>query len=124
GAAAPPPGPSGVPRVVVAIGFGALIVLGLAVFGLVVPVWLKEHPESPAWVSDYLAPMGAVALFVVLLVALVGLLRGLRGAESPMPAPYSEPPATSAFPSPVPQNCPRCGQLIPAESPQGLCPRC
>jgi eukaryotic-like serine/threonine-protein kinase len=127
-AAPPTAGSFSTPRVAAEYGYFGLILIGtltgLLVFGFVMPVWLKAHPESPAWVSDYLAPVGAVALFVMLLVALVGLLRGLRGAESPMPDPKPEPRPSAVNGNPVPQNCPRCGQPIPAGSPQGLCPRC
>src|SRR6185437_10200063 len=99
-------------------------VVGLVVLGFGLPAWLKAHPESPAWVSDYVAPIGAVALFVVMLLALVGLLRGSVATGISDTGGNTNPHPASAFPSPLPQNCPRCGQPIPQGSPQGLCPRC
>ncbi len=37
----------------------------------------------------------------------------------------AQPPLGSAAPMPpAPRTCPRCGAIVPAESPQGLCPRC
>src|SRR5262249_18003610 len=51
-------------------------------------------------------------------------LRGpLAPADEPRPAPGAGSSVAGAALSP-PRDCPRCGQPIPAGSPQGLCPRC
>jgi tRNA A-37 threonylcarbamoyl transferase component Bud32 len=107
--------------------FGPILVgtlAGLWVLGFGLPAWLDGRPNAPAWVTEYAAPVGTVGLWVVLLIALIGLLGAFRRLKSPMPDPNpgSWPTAMSA--TPVHQNCPRCGQPIPAGSPQGLCPRC
>ncbi len=91
----PPAGLSVVPRsfagnwLVGPILVGTLA--GLLVFAIGLPAWLKAHPAIPAWVGEKLAPIGAVALFVAVLIVLVGVLRGLRGADSPMPDPMPDP---------------------------------
>ena len=107
--------------------FGPILVgtlAGLWVFGFGLPAWLEGQPNAPAWVTKYAAPVGTVGLWVVLLVAMIGLLGALRRSKSPMSDAKAEPRPPSVFPSPVPRDCPKCGQPIPAGSPQGLCPRC
>jgi tRNA A-37 threonylcarbamoyl transferase component Bud32 len=83
----PGTGPTTEPRSFAGCGLVGLLLVGtpagLLVFGFAVPAWLKEHPNVPAWVGDYVAPVGAIALWVVLLVALVGVLRGLRRPKAP-----------------------------------------
>jgi tRNA A-37 threonylcarbamoyl transferase component Bud32 len=98
--------------------------VGLLVFGFALPAWLKEHPNAPAWATEYIAPAGGFALWVVLLVAMIGLLGALRRSKSPPPDPKPEPQPSVTNSCLLPQNCPKCGQPIPAGSPQGLCPRC
>jgi tRNA A-37 threonylcarbamoyl transferase component Bud32 len=107
--------------------FGPILVgtlAGLWVFGFGLPAWLEGHPNAPAWATQYVAPVATIALWIVMLVALVGMLGALRGGKSPPPDSKPAPRPAAVNATPVPQNCPKCGQPIPAGSPQGLCPRC
>jgi predicted Ser/Thr protein kinase len=61
--------------------------------------------------------MAAFALGVVLLVVWLS-----RKTQTRTPA--SPPVQPPRHPKPAPPPCPRCGTLLPADSPQGLCPRC
>jgi hypothetical protein len=74
-------GPPVLPRFLAGCGLVTLVLLGLVVFGFGVPAWLKAHPVLPAWITsfnNYISPIWALALYVVLLVALVGLYGSLR----------------------------------------------
>jgi len=67
-------------------------------------------------------------ILLVMLGALVGWIAFLviRRRQSPKPGqPHSQvPPQPSPTTPPAVAICPRCGAPLPANSPQGLCPRC
>src|SRR5579864_5813795 len=75
---------------------GTLALLGLGFFLLIFLV---------------VAVLGVVAIWVVFLT------RKVKKETPSTPQPASSTQAT-------PKNCPRCGTSMPADSPEGLCPRC
>jgi tRNA A-37 threonylcarbamoyl transferase component Bud32 len=65
-----------------------------------------------------------VAVVVFHLFVIRDFHRAGRAAQ-PNPVPHGGvPPANPTPPPPTSANCPRCGTTLPADSPQGLCPRC
>jgi serine/threonine protein kinase len=64
--------------------------------------------------------LAGLAISMVLLV--VWLVR--RKENPPSPPAISTRPQPSPPPSSAVVNCPRCGSMLPPDSPQGLCPRC
>jgi serine/threonine protein kinase len=63
-----------------------------------------------------LAMAAGVLAFVLLALWLL-----LKRWNSPRAMPPAQPPSS---PPPASQTCPRCGVPVPADAPQGLCPRC
>ena len=68
--------------------------------------------------SILLLLIGGGAVGIVLLI--VWLARREKAKSSAIPPVQPQPEQ----PKPAPQTCPRCGAPLPANSPQGLCPRC
>ena len=76
--------------------------------------------------------LGVPEVLVILLVVLLGLvipggiivlvlwLVRREKTRTPVNPPVQQPEQ----PKPAPSTCPRCGTVLPADSPQGLCPRC
>jgi tRNA A-37 threonylcarbamoyl transferase component Bud32 len=65
-----------------------------------------------------------VAVWLLVVAAIVAFLLMLprlrKGRQPPAGLPPLPPPAAG----PIPAVCPRCGAALPANAPQGLCPRC
>src|SRR5262249_52618886 len=118
-------GPTVVPQFFAGCGIVALILIGLLGLGFGILAWQRAeasaHPPS-VWAYPALGLAGG--LYYYLFTLLLRVLRGpLAPADEPRPAPGAGSSVAGAALSP-PRDCPRCGQPIPAGSPQGLCPRC
>lgn len=63
--------------------------------------------------------LAVVALVVGVILLVVWLVRrGQKPTSTPTPV------QSPSSPGPQPTVCPRCGAALPADTPQGLCPRC
>jgi len=76
---------------------------------------------GPAEILLILVLLGVMAAGVAGVVLLVVWLVARQGRSGPAMAPV--PPTNPAAP-PTPRSCPRCGAPLPADAPEGLCPRC
>jgi tRNA A-37 threonylcarbamoyl transferase component Bud32 len=125
---------SGLPKGVIYGGLVGLILLVLIVgVAAIAATQTITDPSvaKTAILSIVIGSVVCVLIIGVVVVSVAGILWGDKYVSPPQQSAASEPerkPVHSPVPAPVPlagpRQCPVCGEMIPDDSPEGLCPKC